>query len=74
VDARDHIRRLAYQYRELATKAYAEGEFSDAASHAEVAQMFEDELRQMEAKRKPSLPSDPFQGFRDEPRADKARG
>ena len=74
MDARAHLLRLAYQYRELATKAYAEGEFSDAASHAEVAQLFEAELEQMEAKRKPLLPSDPFQGFRDEPRVDKARG
>ena len=72
--ARDSIRRLAEQYRELARQAEAAGEFSDAASHGAVAKLFEDELAQMEAKWKPSLPSDPFQGFRDEPRADKARG
>jgi len=74
VGARDSLRRLAEQYRELSAQAEQAGEFSDAASHGAVAKLFEDELVAMEAKRKPSLPSDPFQGFRDEPRADKARG
>jgi len=60
-----HLRRLAHQYRELADLADAEGRFADAADHAEVAQMFEKEVREMEGNRKPTPPSDPFAGFRD---------
>lgn len=66
MSARDSIRRLAEQYRELAKQAEAAGEFSDAASHGAVAKLFETELEQMEALRKPVLPVDPFQGFRGE--------
>ena len=60
-----HLRRLAHQYRELANLADADGRFGDAADHAEVALMFEEEVKRMEGSRKPAPPSDPFVGFRD---------
>jgi hypothetical protein len=62
--ARESLLRIAYQYRELAIQATLKGWTDDAEEYSEVAEKFQTAADEMEAKWKPSLPSDPFQGFR----------
>lgn len=71
--AKDCYRSLARQYRELAAQADLRGDPFTAAEHRKTAALFQEALDELEAQSRPTLPADPFQGFR-EPRADKARG
>lgn len=66
MSARDSYLRLAYQYRDLAIAATLRGYADEAEEHSKVAEKFQKAADEMEAKWKPSLPSDPFQGFRGE--------
>lgn len=60
-----HLRRLVYQYRESEKQARMAGDTWTADGHAAAARLFEEEVARREGDRKPTLPADPFAGFRD---------